>query len=453
MYYQEVFEINSEIDFISLALKLNNSVEKRELTEKETMVSNLLDALDIWESNLIKSIAEVYDDLTEQNSKDVDFRVIFEKLPLFKARIERGFAKMNDEFIRWWGKSNLEITFEPYEKGIVIIIKDAYGKSYRIENRSTGFRRFFSMFLSLSIVNRADYENCILLFDEAGAALHPLTQRKLADFFESLSERSQILYNTHTSYMLYVSEMNRVRVVYKDSDGHTNVSDNLNVLEDRSNEMSVFPVQSAFAHYVAEKAMAGCWPVVVLSESDENYLSLTKNMLTARGMLNCVYNILVFATGANGVDAACKLLSDGEDFPMVLLPSDPLSNVIRQRLVDGLYRNSAWKVMEISDFSNGTKFENLIPDNFVEMFSRRYLSNILDKEFKHNPRKDLIEQIEEYALQKSIWLPSDYRIEMSRRMKLNTMSSHRDIIIPKKFVSTWRKIWTALLRTESKKKK
>ncbi|MCL2631121.1 MAG: ATP-binding protein, partial [Firmicutes bacterium] len=51
MYFQEVFEIGSKIDMISLALKLNQSIKNRNLTARETMVSNLLDALDIWESN------------------------------------------------------------------------------------------------------------------------------------------------------------------------------------------------------------------------------------------------------------------------------------------------------------------------------------------------------------------------------------------------------------------
>lgn len=453
MYYQEVFELNSTIDFISLALKLNKSVKNRNLTAKETMVSNLLDALDIWESNLIKSIAEVYQDLSTKTRKEVDFRVIFDKLPLFRARVERGFEKFNKEFLRWWGKTDITITFEPYEKGIVIKIKDASGQSYRLENRSTGFRRFFSMFLSFSIVHRSEYENSVLLFDEAGAALHPLTQRMLADFFNVLGDKTQILFNTHTSYMLNVAHMNRVRLVYKDPEGHVVVNESLTINKDRTNEMSLFPVQSAFAHYVAEKAMAGCWPIVVLSESDENYLSLTKNMLIAKGALRSIYNISVFATGENGIDAACKLFSDGDDYPMVLLPSDPASKIIKKRLIGGIYKKCPKKVMEIADFSHSTTFEHLIPTTFVEMFSRKYLTSILGQGFVYNKNKDLIQQIEEYAIEKKIELPANYRAEIAKRMKMTTMSQYKNIIIPGKYTSTWKAIWAALLSEKPAKAK
>jgi len=468
VYYREIFEVSSTIDFISLAVKLNKPVKTRNLSAKETMVSNLLDALDIWESNFIKALAEASEEIAQKNLEEIDFRVVFERIPSFRDRVERGFEKFNKEFTKWWGKSDIKIIFEPYERGIIIKVKDGSGKTFSLENRSTGFRRFFSMFLSFSAVHRTEYENSILLFDEAGAALHPLTQRMLAEFFNALGEKTQILFNTHNSRMLSVSHMNRVRVVYRDINGHVQVSESLRVNADRTNEMSLFPVQSALASYVAEKAMAGCWPIVVLNESDENYLSLTKNMLVAKGLFRSVYNVLIFATGENGIDAACKLFSEDEDYPMVLLPSGPVGKAIKNRLVTGIYKNCPKKVMELADFSSMTRFENLIPSTFVEMFSRSYLTSILGQGvmpylarilgqgFVYNKKQDFIEQIEEYARTKNIELPVKYRSEISKRIKLSTMSQYKNIIIPSKYISTWKGIWTALLKKyedDSKKTK
>ncbi|MCL2674980.1 MAG: ATP-binding protein [Firmicutes bacterium] len=447
MYYKEVHEVDSEIDFLSLALKLNGNVHDRALTAKETIVSNLLDCLDIWESNLIKSIVQIHEKLSLENLDDVDFRMIFEQIPYFRARVERGFNLLTKEFQKWWGKDDTIITFEPYSRGVVINIIDENGRVYKLENRSTGFRRFFALFLSFSITGRHEYENSILLFDEAGAALHPLVQRKLADFFDHLGKRKQLLYNTHTAYMLNVGDLNRVRVIYKDGTKHTRVSETLKINPDRSNEMSLFPVQSSLAMYVAEKAMAGCFPVVVMNEYDEYYLSIIKNILAAKGKLNTVHNILIFATGENGIDAASEAFSSDEDYPVILLPSDNDSRRVKERLVAGKYKDHRDKILELSDFIEGAvKFEDLIPDNFVEIFSRVYLQNILDKDFVYDKKQDLILQIENYAFSKGITLPVKYRSELAKRMKIQTMMHFRDVNIPGKYVTNWLKIWRALLK-------
>jgi len=448
MYYKEVHEVDSKIDFISLALKLNGSVEDRALTANETIVSNLLDCLDIWESNLVKTIVQVNEKFSLENHENIDFRKIFDTIPYFRERIERGFYTLNREFKKWWGRDDATITFEPYEKGIMIKVLDQQGKSYMLEHRSTGFRRFFALFLSFSISgNRKEYENSILLFDEAGAALHPLIQKKLAEFFHHLGKHAQLFYNTHTAYMLNVAQLNRVRVVYEDSTKHTRVSDTLKVNPDRSNELSLFPVQSSLAMYVAEKAMAGCFPIVMLNEYDENYLTIIKNILSAKGKLASVHTILIFATGENGIDAASEAFSADEDYPVILLPSDAEGRAVKARLLQGRYHRYPHKVIELSDIiKDAVKFEDLIPGNFVEIFSRVYLSGLLGEGFNYDRKKDLITQIEEYAVMKDLVLPEHYRSELAKRMKINTMMHFKDVHIPYKYLKNWLKIWKALLK-------
>lgn len=445
IYYSEVTEISSKIDLLALALKLEGLATSR-LTPREEMISNLLSYLDIWESNLIKSIISVHDKLELDNKSEVDFIKIFEAIPLFYKRVEKGFQQLNKEFLKWWGKDDLKIGFEPYKRGILIKIIDLAGNEFLLENRSTGFRRFFALFLSFSVSEREKFKNTLLLFDEAGAALHPLTQRKLENYFHELGKHTQILYNTHTSYMLSVKNMNHIKVVYKDGEGHTQVSTSLTINPDRTNEMSLFPVQSALALYVAEKQMAGCVPIVVLYDSDEFYISLIKNVLSAKGKFDTVYTPLVIATGENGIDAAAEAFSAGEDLPKVFLASDERSREIKARLLQGAYKKSQQKVLELSDFVPDVEnFEDIIPSNFVEIFSRLYLKEILGDNFVYNKEVKLLKQIEEYAQANDIILPNNYRSEMAKRMKINTMIYFRDVNIPGKYVRIWTKMWYKLL--------
>jgi len=210
--------------------------------------------------------------------------------------------------------------------------------------------------------------------------------------------------------------------------------------------LSLFPVQSALAMYVAEKAFAGCVPIVVLNEWDQAYIALIKNILSAKGKLNTVYETLVFATGENGIDGAAEAFSDGDNLPLVLLPSDTVGKRVKQRLLGARYKNSPQKVLELADFApHLEKFEDLMPANFVEIFSRLYLNGILDEGFVYNKNQNLLSQIEEYAKGNNIALPKDYRSEMAKRMKLNTMINFKNVHIKSKYKSLWVKIWKTLL--------
>jgi len=444
-YFKEVTEVDSKIDLLRLALKLSGA-SQIELTAKEKMFANLLKCLNIWESNLIKSITATYDKLTVESKKEIDFRVIFEKVPMFLERIRKGFEYLNREFIKWWGKDDLTIGFEPYASGVLITVINKAGKKFLLENRSTGFRRFFALFLSFSVAATSDYANSILLFDEAGAALHPLVQRKLENFFNELGRTTQIMYNTHTAYMVSVKTLNRVRVVYKDDTNHTVISPTLRVNDDRSNEMSLYLVQSSLAQFVAEKALAGCLPIVVLNEPDQYYLSLIRNILVAKDRLNTVYDTLVFSTGANGIDAAAEAFSEADDMPAVILPSDDEGKRIKKRMLAGGYAKCPKKIFELSDFiPRARKFEDLIPVELVELFSRLYLHEILGKGFVYDRRKDLIGQIEGYAQLNDIELPENYRSEIAKRMKISTMTHFRNVSIKRSVLNDWLKIWKALL--------
>ena len=447
MYFKEVTEVKSDINLIALAFKLAGKKTTLNLSVKETIYANLLNYLDVWQRNLIRSIEQVYGPMANLDEKDVDFDKIFDSIPMFRERFDRGFKKLSTEFSKWWGDEEITISYVVYKKGVSIKIYDANGKSYSLENRSTGFKRFFSLFLAFSVSAKQDFENAIMLFDEAGAALHPLTQRKLINFFGELSKNAQIMFNSHTAYMLPVDQMNRTRLVYKDCTGHVAVTAELRLTSDRSNEESLFIAQSALGLYVSEKALAGCMPVVVLNESDEFYLSIIRNILSAEGKLRSIHTILIFATGENGIDSAAEAFSDGEDYPVILLPSDEESRKIKQRLVKGKYKKCQHKVCELSDIVSGcTKFEDLMPANLMEIFSHKYLQGLLGDKFAFNKSKDIIAQIEEFAEENGITLPEKYRGELAKRMKINTMIHYGDVHISGKYMNDWVKVWKSLLK-------
>ncbi|MDR3186761.1 MAG: AAA family ATPase [Christensenellaceae bacterium] len=447
-YYQEVVEVSSSIDLITLALKLSGQSDDNTLTVSETMFGRLLTCLDIWESNLIKTIAEA-ETVLNLSQSNIDFRHVFQTVPLFRKRVERGFERLNEQFVECWGRDDLTIGFEGYNRGIIIKIIDRNtGNQYYLENRSTGFRRFFAHFLTFSITGIADNDDSLLMFDEAGAAMHSITQRKLADYFLKVGKRSQVLYNTHSSYMIPVKHMNNVRVVYKNINGYTNVSRRLIITDDRVNELSLFPIQSSLGLYIAEKSLSGCLPIIVLSEEDEAYLTLIKNMLIAKGKLRTIYQSLVFSAGIDGMDAICDMFGDGSDLPVVLLGSDDIATSVKSRLLASLYKDSPEKIRTVSNYlKDAVYIEDLIPAMFIEIPAKHYILKQIGPDFKFAPKsKSVIAPVLDYAKQRSIELPSNFRYEIAKRVRLNLMSFYSNVRIPYSHRKCWEKLWKDLIK-------
>jgi hypothetical protein len=110
------------------------------------------------------------------------------------------------------------------EPQIQLLMRDpAVSKTYvRASQRSTGFTAFFVM--SVAVYARTCAEpvrSRIYLFDEPGTFLHPIGQVNLQRVFETLAERAQIVYTTHSVFLVNRNIPGRNRVIRKTAEGTT----------------------------------------------------------------------------------------------------------------------------------------------------------------------------------------------------------------------------------------
>ena len=88
------------------------------------------------------------------------------------------------------------------------------------ERRSPGFRWFFSFVAAFSEFERAG--NVIILLDEPGRGLHAQAQLDLLRFIDDrVARNNQLLFTTHSSFMIDASRLDRIRVV-EDMTSHEN---------------------------------------------------------------------------------------------------------------------------------------------------------------------------------------------------------------------------------------
>ena len=81
---------------------------------------------------------------------------------------------------------------------------DEGGNIFSINERSLGFRWFFAfiLFTRFRKARAGESGEPLFLFDEPASNLHESSQKKLLDLFEKLSEKSKVIYSTHSPYLI-----------------------------------------------------------------------------------------------------------------------------------------------------------------------------------------------------------------------------------------------------------
>ena len=83
-----------------------------------------------------------------------------------------------------------------------------------------GFRWYLSFYINfIAQTFEARANEYIFLIDEPGIHLHPAGQKDLTRVTEDLAIKNQIIYTTHSPFMINREYPNRVRLVQKDKDG------------------------------------------------------------------------------------------------------------------------------------------------------------------------------------------------------------------------------------------
>jgi len=143
------------------------------------------------------------------NEFQTDDRQVRENLTEQAARIT------TIKFMKFWKQNPVEFKFRIDEPQVSIFVRDK-GKevSYKPEQRSKGFQWYLSFYLRLEA--QAREKNSLILIDEPGLYLHAKAQKDVLDVLENESEKNQVIFTTHSPYLIDPNELNRIRLVIKD---------------------------------------------------------------------------------------------------------------------------------------------------------------------------------------------------------------------------------------------
>ncbi len=340
-------------------------------------------------------------------------------------------TKLTGRFHDWWKQGNYTFRFEADGDHFRIWVKDERRPAeVELEGRSTGLQWFLSFYLVFLVESMGNHRNCILLLDEPGVSLHPLAQMDLTKFFDSLSGDNQLLYTTHSPFLIDANRLDLARKVYVDNDGTTKATGNLRQGEhDKAQPGAAYAVHSALGLRVAESLLLGCTPVIVEGPSDQHYASAIKTLLIKAKKLNPGRE-LVFPPcgGTPQVRAVAAILGSKEDsLPYVLLDGDTHGQKAIAELKSGIYQGEKHKVLNVDAFTGveGSEIEDLMP--------RDLLARCLDKIVNQRPEVDfqdtllndglIVPQIEKWAKDQNIDLPEHWKVDLSIEVKKRLLNS------------------------------
>lgn len=175
-------------------------------------------------------------------------------------------------------------------------------------------------------------QRCNFITRRSRTITSPTRSKGFNCIFDNLAKTNQLIYTTHSPFLVDTSNIDRAKVVYSDENGLTVVSSDLRAANDKLNEKSIYAVHAALGLSVSDILLQGCQPIIVEGPSDQHYFNAIKLYLI-RNKKYAPNMELVFmpSGGVRGVAGVVSIVSgkDGE-LPLVILDADGSGKVQRK---------------------------------------------------------------------------------------------------------------------------
>jgi energy-coupling factor transporter ATP-binding protein EcfA2 len=319
-----------------------------------------------------------------------------------KNRIEGAGNHLGKQVLKYWSQNrHLDMSFDvrPASPGDpegmtagTNIWAEIYDSRHKVTTgagaRSRGFVWFFSF---LAWYSRLQKENqpLVLLLDEPGLSLHAKAQEDLLRYFEEeVKGVHQLIYTTHSPFMVDPRHIDRVRIVQDKSIDTTDPlppeEDGTKVLSDifEATSESLFPLQGALGYEMYETLLAGPNSLIVKGVPDLVYLQIVSSTLQKQGRSGLsdrwtilpvggtdkIPTFLALVAAQRGLRVATLIDVDRKD-------GDRVGNLNQRALL------KKSNVLSLSDFTG--KLESDIED----MFDEAFFLELVNAEFKASLQK------------------------------------------------------------------
>lgn len=250
-----------------------------------------------------------------------------------------------------------------------------------LSNRSRGFVWFFSFLAWYEDVKRQG-QNVILLLDEPGLSLHGRAQADLLRYFEAELSGHQLLYTTHSPFMIDPTKFERVRIVQdlgidavealpKEEDGTKVLANVFDATDD-----SLFPLQGALGYEIQQTLFIGPNSLIVEGVADMLYLKAVAAQMEREGREALSEQWTITPVGGSGkVPTFVALLGSQKGVNVATLLDIQNSD---KQLIEDLYKKNLLTKKQVTTYAD---FTGTAEADVEDMFDRSFYLELVNNEY------------------------------------------------------------------------
>ncbi len=323
-----------------------------------------------------------------------------------KNKLEGAGNRLSRKVLKYWSQNKhvkMRVDARPAQKGdpegmqegtnIWAEIYDSrHEVSTNLGTRSKGFVWFFSFLAWYSRVQKDHKgEDVILLLDEPGLFLHGRAQEDLLRYFEKeLKGKHQLIYSTHSPFMVDATKFDRIRIVQdngiesdnelnRDEDGTKVITDVLEASED-----SLFPLQGALGYEIYQTLFVGKNCLVVEGVSDLLYLQAMTDILNRSGRTGLSDEWTITPVGGiDKVSTFVALLGSQRNMKIATLLDYQGKD---RQTIENLYKK---RILTKNDVLTYAEFTGSKEADVEDMFGMKFYLDLLNEEYKTELEKNI----------------------------------------------------------------
>ena len=311
----------------------------------------------------------------------------------FNAMLQAASTNITEQILEYWSQNpdlDVEVKIDkarpgdppPFNEGTIArarIKNNLHKVDTPFSERSAGFVWFFSFLVKFAQVKNAG-GRVVLLLDEPGLSLHGKAQGDLLRFIDDkLAPSHQVIYTTHSPFMVPAGQLQRVRIVEdrvdrtktpRRSDGTKVSQDVLKVEAD-----TLFPLQGALGYEATQTLFIGEHTLLVEGPSDILYLQALSAALKERGRTGLDSRWTICPAG--GIDRIMPFVSlfAGKQLHVAVLSDEAQGakgKVQKIRQSDILRAGHFYTVADFIDAAEGDIEDIFDPDIYAEIVNHSY---------------------------------------------------------------------------------
>jgi len=370
--------------------------------------------------HLIAELDDVQQSTEDPDGLDLDDQR--EKKEERAIRLNSASIEISGKFSSWWKQRRHKIRYHADGDYFRIYVADDRRPDVDIEleARSKGFQWFFSFYLVFLVESDDQHRNAVLLLDEPGLHLHPTAQQELIDFFDELAKSNQLIYTTHSPFLIDGNNLHRIRPVVEKESGNTTVSVS-NWPADRD---TMFPVEAAAGYAIMKGLFKHQKNLLVEGITDYHYLHALSQECAKLGRHALPDGIVVTPSGGTKyIGHLASLFLGHEARPVILLDDDESGRNRNQALQRGSFSDNANDILLLGEVlgidDKDVEMEDVVGEKLILRSMREALNLVIDitKEDRRgedsSKKRSLPQTIEATAKRNNIHLPTRWKLSVA----------------------------------------